>query len=269
MKLTVLVDNYVNRPLLMAEHGLAVYLETDNVRVLFDTGQSGCVVHNARQLGLRLEALDAIVLSHGHYDHSGGLPAVAEVAPAPHLYGKPGITGSKYSLRDGAYVDIGMPPESVRALSAMNFRPVQENTEILPGIAVLAQIPVPREHRFDTHFGVPDGRGFAADTFEDELALAIDEPSGLTVITGCSHRGILNILATACATFPGKPLKAVVGGFHLGGCDEKTVREIAKAIGNFSPRIVCCCHCTGLDAFAVMKSTREFPIRWIGVGESV
>jgi 7,8-dihydropterin-6-yl-methyl-4-(beta-D-ribofuranosyl)aminobenzene 5'-phosphate synthase len=116
--ITILVDNQAG-PGLTTEHGFSLWIETDDRHILFDTGQGPALPSNARALGVDLRKTDVLVLSHGHYDHTGGIPHVLHVAPNAHVYCHPGVVQPRYSLRNGSPKPAHMPSESMAALGRL------------------------------------------------------------------------------------------------------------------------------------------------------
>ena len=143
IRITILVDNRANEGLL-AEHGLSLWIEASGQRLLFDTGQGPALASNAGKLGVALHSADTLVLSHGHYDHTGGVPLVIESAPAVHVFCHPAVPTSRYSIRNGAARPIGMPESARSALERVPPERLHWTTqpiEIAPGIGLTGPIP--------------------------------------------------------------------------------------------------------------------------------
>lgn len=191
MEITVLTENTVSRRGLLAEHGLSVLVEEGGKRILFDTGQSGVYIHNAEQVGISLEGLDAIVLSHGHYDHTGGLPEFpGEVSCPVYLSGK--ALEDKWCLAGDGKGNrcIGVPwREDVQELERLPLVFTWEQEEIFPGIYLLGQISttVPSEMGEKPFRILQNGR-YLPDTMEDEQLLVIRTPQGLAVLPAAPIR---------------------------------------------------------------------------------
>ena len=256
MEITVLTENTVSRRGLLAEHGLSVLVEEGRKRILFDTGQSGVYIHNAEQLGISLEGLDAIVLSHGHYDHTGGLPEFpGEVSCPVYLSGK--ALEDKWCLAGDGKGNrcIGVPwREDARELERLPLVFTWEHEEIFPGIYLLGQISttVPSEMGEKPFRILQNGR-YLPDTMEDEQLLVIRTPQGLAVFAGCAHPGILSCVEKVKRTFPGEKLYLLLAGMHLRGCPQERVEETIKGLKEAGFTYLIPLHCTGTLAIARMK----------------
>lgn len=247
MKFTVLSDNRSLDSRLTTEHGLAILLETNNLRVLLDTGAGEALLRNAEQLGVDLAEVDVVFISHGHNDHAGGLRHLfnvnkqAKVIVSPHA-----LNSVFFSKRNTLHSITTIWPEQLsdRLLTIDKTCKVSENFQV---IAHIPQIhPVPKGNR---HLFVQDAAGnLIPDDFRHEVALYAD---GL-LFTGCAHSGLENILA-ACPW----PVHTVVGGFHLldGQESKEELTLLSKRLSDQYPHTqFYTSHCTGDHAFQTMKN---------------
>lgn len=253
--LTVLVENSVQGPGLMAEHGWAVWLEAERCHVLFDTGQSGLLAANAERLGVHLDTADAIVLSHGHYDHAGGLEAVlAQTRPGVPVYAHPAALQPRFHRGPQAVREIGLPAGVRARLQApdVSFRPVTGPTEIAPGVWLTGTIP--RRHPAETPepgFCL-DPEGQTADPFADDQALFVRARAGGVVLLGCAHAGVINTLDHLASLTGGEPLLAVVGGMHLRSAAPERLAWTVSELRRFQIGQIYPAHCTGAGATATL-----------------
>lgn len=251
-RIICVVDNSVKFGTgLRGEHGLAFWIETGQGNVLFDTGQSAAVLsHNLEVLGLPPADVDALALSHAHYDHTGGLDWFLSQRPNLPLYGHPGLFNPRYSLRSGEYHSIGMAIDrdglAQRAVLRLSADPV----EILPGLwttGEIAERPEPQggsAHLFEGH-----GEAVQPDRYKDDLSLVLKTPQGLVLICGCCHAGLLNTLFHVERVF-GEPVHTVLGGTHLVSATEQDLVHAVEVFNDRFPNLAYYLnHCSGEDAF--------------------
>ncbi|WP_291859572.1 MBL fold metallo-hydrolase [Marinilabilia sp.] len=220
-----LVENLAYQQGTMGEHGLSFVVRTGGKQILFDTGQSDLLVHNAKKLNVDLSAIDAVVISHGHYDHTGGLPAFFVLNDYAPVWLKPKAFDEKMSKSTGTPRFIGLDPEVANRYSN-RFKLVSEVVEIAPGLKIVPKI--------GNYFGfeqssqsmmVKQGEELVADLFEDELFMVFDHPAGLVVFAGCAHRGICNICRSAIELTGMQKIKLVLGGTHLKGASKGRITK--------------------------------------------
>lgn len=258
-KLTILCENSVGRPAgVVGEHGFACLIETGAGNVLFDTGQGMGICGNAAAMGKNLASIRAVAISHGHYDHTGGLPQVLrQTGPVP-VYGHPDIFAAR-TWSDGnatRYIGMRHRREYLESLGA-RFHLVREPVEISPGIHLTGEIP--RTNGFER----PDpnmtlhpagGPAVCPDPVSDDLSLVVDSPKGLILVLGCAHAGMINIFNHVLQTFDRDRLYAVIGGTHLGFSQPAQFDETLKAIDRYGIERLGVSHCTGQEKAAILHA---------------
>ena len=266
VKVSVLVDNCVWKAQLRGEHGLALLLETPESKVLFDTGQSSEVLmHNAEMMGIDLRQVESVVLSHGHYDHTGGLVAVAGMIGSPRLYAHPQAFGEKYSKHGDNLRAIGCPvrPEELDA----KFISVEQPTEVAPGVVATGEIVRSTDfEQIPPHFLQRSGETWIQDLLWDDQALVVRTARGLLVLLGCAHSGVVNILEHLRKRGYKEPIQAMIGGMHLQAADPSHLQQTMHALDKFGVGVVVPLHCTGFRAAAYLARHLGDRYRLGGVG---
>ncbi len=255
ISITVLCDD-VAQAGLMAEHGLSFWIETPSGNVLFDTGQGVAMMQNANALGVGLAWADAVVLSHGHYDHTGGLSAALNAAKNATIYLHSAALEPKYTRDAGGTVrSIGMPEACRDSLLARSetLRNCLLPTEVLKGVFVTG--PIPRVTDFeDTGWQFfLDGDCSRPDTMLDDQALWIKTRRGLIVVLGCAHAGVVNTLKYISDVSGMIPICAMLGGMHLLQAREERLQRTADELRHCRVVVLAPCHCTGGSARDYLK----------------
>jgi 7,8-dihydropterin-6-yl-methyl-4-(beta-D-ribofuranosyl)aminobenzene 5'-phosphate synthase len=281
IRITTLIENSPGEHLaLKHEHGLSFCIETGTHKVLFDTGQSGQFLKNARQLKIDLTNLDCVVLSHGHYDHSGGFTHLADalgtsgIPDIPDALGTsgipdapvtfklivgPGFFHDKYARVNGGYEFLGnnFTPRYLEERGIPYSELDEPAREIVPGVHVLGYFPrIHPDEVINPRFTLLKNGQFEPDHFDDEILVAVDTPKGIVVLLGCSHPGMRNMLDAVKNHFE-KPLYAVIGGTHLVEAAAGTVHEASVYLEHEHIDIVGVSHCTGKVGMKELSKNTE------------
>lgn len=265
IRITVLVDDASGRDDLVAEHGLAIHVQVQGRSVLFDAGQSGSALcANAERLGVDLNALSAVVLSHGHYDHSGGVASVIGTNKSAALFLHPHAVATRYGqCRKPPHKSIGVPQAMAGLLSHANERVVWTATPTSISQDLFATGGIPRR----THFEDTGGAFFldavcsVPDPIPDDQALWARTGDGVVVVLGCAHAGVVNTLDYVAELAHTAHIHAIIGGMHLQNADERRLKATAKAFRRYQVNMLAPCHCTGQVAKRFLA--REFPAEYV------
>lgn len=256
--LRCIVDNTVLRgSALWGEHGVAFWIETSDVSLLFDTGQSGDVlVHNAELMDIDFGCCNALAISHAHYDHTGGLERFFGLSrPGIPLYASPDLFRERYELKDGQARSIGLRIPQAAVARKTHLCLSARAQEIFPSVWTTGEISerLDFEGRSIQH-RIWVGETWQPDPYQDDLSLVVQTSQGLVVVCGCCHAGLLNTLAHIRRSFS-QPLRAIIGGTHLAGVGPEilghVVTELRERCEGYVPDLYLN-HCSGERALAVL-----------------
>ena len=255
LNITAIVENTAGTIEAAGEWGLALWIEVGKHRLLSDTGQGHTLLPNARLLGIDLARAEALVISHGHSDHTGGIAALVGAGFRGKAYIHPAALQDKYQReKTPPHRSKGIPPASRQALlsSPSDVVETPQPTEIVPGIVATGAIP-----RRNTYEDIPDPFFLDADCTQpdpliDDQALLIETSRGWTVITGCGHAGLINTLHYARELI-GSRIFAVVGGLHLFRASAERIKATTENLRDFGVEMIAPCHCTGFEAPAALQ----------------
>ena len=250
LKITTLIENHPSDNHNLAyEHGLSLYIEIDNLKILFDTGQTGTFVKNAQTLNCPLDDLDYVIISHGHYDHSGGFKTLM-----PFLNSKTKlIIGNEffnlkykklddngYKFNGNGFTEKDLLNNDIKYLKIKDdIYHLNEHIDIYKNFKQANDFEI-----IPAKFKINQDDNYINDTFPDEIALGIKTNQGLIVIVGCSHRGIVNILESVKEQ-TSLPIIGIIGGTHLVEADEDRIARTLNYLDTLPLQFIACSHCTG------------------------
>lgn len=256
MKIVTLVENTPGTEGCAAEHGLSIYIETKAHKILLDTGASDAFLRNSVVLGINLKEVDMLVLSHGHYDHGGGITEFVQINPSARIYMRPSALQEYYHLYEKGAKYIGLDKE-IGQLSRICY--TEEEMLLDQGILLFSGVSGRKMWPKGNHsLKCLKGDVFTQDTFDHEQSLVVREDGASILLSGCAHNGIVNILERYEKIFGGAP-DIVVTGFHMkkNGLLTEEEKAVVKATALELKRrkhtVFYSGHCTGEEAFYMMK----------------
>lgn len=260
-KITTLIENNLDdNNLLISEHGLSLFIEIDGTKILFDTGKTGNFTKNAETLNIDLSALEYAILSHGHYDHSGGFRRLVEkIGNSFKLVIGEEFFKKKYKLIDDTTYKYNGNPFDKEFIKKNNISTKYIKDDIFyinENILLFSNFQRTNDFEIvNNKFHIKNEHNYIIDNFSDEIVLAVKAHKGLIVFVGCSHIGVVNILETIIKR-TGMPIYGVIGGTHLVEADNIRLENTIEFFKENDIRILALSHCTG--DFAIEEIKREF-----------
>lgn len=274
MYIQALMENTCVNEKLHSEHGLSFYIETKKHKILFDMGAGGKFAENAKVLGVDLGAVDIAFISHGHDDHGGGLRNFLELNQQAPVYIRKEAFGKFYGKSEDGLERIGLDEElgkhsQIVLVEDEDFT-IDEELRLFAGAKGGVSLPEANQDLYEETVN----QEIKIDSFDHEQYLIIREAGHETLISGCSHRGIINVLARYDEISQG-PLKTLIGGLHLmnpaagKSVSGKLVQDVANELMKRIQTRYYTCHCTGEEAFTTLKNIMNEQIAYIGTGEII
>jgi 7,8-dihydropterin-6-yl-methyl-4-(beta-D-ribofuranosyl)aminobenzene 5'-phosphate synthase len=253
-EITILCDNYAGRPGLIGEHGFCALIEREEKRYLFDSGSGVGLASNLNLLGKDLKNIERIFLSHGHYDHTGGLEwALKETGPVnivahPDIFSRHFVHNPKMFGGEPRYIGSPSPKADLTALGAQ-FTEVSETRKLEEGIWFVTGVACKPEQTFqDPQLLVQSGNALLPDPIADDASLLIETSTDPVLLLGCAHAGVLNILDHLKEKMKIHRLRAILGGTHLMFFSEELISKVIQRFEDFGVSQVGVSHCTGMRA---------------------
>lgn len=259
MKIFTLIENTKKDEKYECEHGLSYYIESPDDKILFDTGKSKEFIWNSLKMGINLSLVEKVVISHGHYDHTGGLLDFYDFFNfKPELFLSKNYFRKKYKLDDnGNFKYIGSK-FSLIDLMNRNIEYFQVENDIIPiaeNLSIYTNFfKVTEYEKVNERFKVEDDFGMVSiDHFTNELSIVIDSDEGLVIIVGCSHIGLVNIVETIRSR-SGKKILGIIGGSHLISCKKTRIENTIEYLKELDLKFLALSHCTGEEVKKMIKS---------------
>lgn len=267
VKVKILSDNIANSTE-YAEWGFSAYIEVNNKGYLYDTGQSGkCVIENADHLGIDLKSIEAIILSHGHFDHTNGLEAVLKVTGPKKIYAHPDVFDRKFSVKKGnpEFIGCKYTKDYLETLGA-TFEFHDKFQQIGPSIYMSGTVPITNNiESIPNYFKIKKEDTFIEDDLPDDNALIIEHEKGLIIVTGCAHRGVVNI-STYIKEKMQKQIVGIIGGMHLHRANSTHFNFVVNFFKENAIPLIGPIHCTGLERIFELKKILPKPVKLSGCG---
>jgi len=277
MKITVLAENSVcktNSLNVKAENGLSLFIEFDERKILFDTGQSDLFIHNAEKIGIDLSEVDYLVISHGHFDHGDGLKHFLKINKKAKIFLHINAA-HKFYMKIFGFIPyyVGLDQKIIAQNSRIYFieedMQIEEKIIVLEGFPEVFPQPVANKALF-----VEDNNRFMVDKFNHELVLLLIENDEIVLFSGCSHSGIINIIDEVKIISKNMRIKATFGGFHIHNPISKKnesqdyIMELTESLGE-TDSVFYTGHCTGKKNFLYIKGWMGKNIQTMHTGEVI
>lgn len=270
MKIITLIENTEGSCGCASKHGLSFYIETNNHTLLMDTGPNSLLKENAETLGIDLKKVDTVILSHGHYDHGGGLPTFFSINKDAKWYLPKLSVGEYYSIHNGEKHYIGLPKlePTMPIIWTEETYSIDKELELFSNISL--HYPL-----FSTNLDLKEktDSGFIQDTFSHEQCLVIHENGKDILFSGCAHHGMDNILERYHHLYHKDP-HIVISGLHTmkpdgyTDLDKLEIQELAKRLQSTSIQFYTC-HCTGIEPYQWMKEIMNDQIEYLHCGDTL
>ncbi|MEB2300006.1 MBL fold metallo-hydrolase [Lysinibacillus xylanilyticus] len=271
MRIVSILENTKQDKNLTAKHGLSLYIETDQLNIIFDTGPDKTYIKNAQKMGIDLNKVDIVIISHGHSDHIGGLKYLNEINQEAKVYLSPHALDSHWLKLGMYYHNVGVTRD-IKNNFENRLCFVENDIEIAKGIHIITLNPT-NEYTKNLY----KGANKELDDFDHEIMLVIENQNGIVLFSGCSHHGIVNMSKIALEKFPNKKIDVIIGGFHLIGIPiintlgktNKEISYLADTLNEMPINSIYSCHCTGAKGFNILKRILQNKLQPFPTGKEI
>jgi 7,8-dihydropterin-6-yl-methyl-4-(beta-D-ribofuranosyl)aminobenzene 5'-phosphate synthase len=260
--ITAIIENTSNIPGFYAEHGLSMLIEiireNEKTKILMDAGQSSfAFLHNARQLKIDLTDINAIVISHGHFDHTGALLDILRKIPRKiPIIGHPKMFEKKYSKHKRLrYIGVPFSKDELQQKGILNL--TKTPVKVAPSACTTGEINRISGSPLSNKLLIKKNEAFIKDELFDDQALIVNMKEGLVIIAGCAHSGIVNTIFHAQKLVSRQTIMGVIGGFHLFESDPRSILVVLEVLKNLKLKLLAPCHCTGFLAQKIFSDNLE------------
>lgn len=279
LEILAIIENFSSSPELHAEHGLSLYIRQNDEYYLLDTGASSKFLDNAQKMGVDLKTLNGVIISHNHYDHTGGLPALLEFNKEVKVYMK-NFAKSEFYYKVLFFKKNVGEKKGLFETYADRFVFIDEDLRLSKSIELMSNNVY--DHAYyckDTNLLEKKNGKFVPDEFNHELFIVLEENEKLIIVSSCSHNGIVNIVNTVKRKYPNKLISHIIGGFHFAligmgskpsklNCTEGYIKEVAQILKRSCNEIYTC-HCTGKTAYDIMKKEIGDSVTYFDAGKKI
>lgn len=257
--ITLVMDNHAQDGL-AAEHGYALHLATEQGDILLDAAQSSLLMNNANTLGIDFSKLSSLILSHGHYDHTGNIHNLLTSNAALNIYYHPDALLDRFSLDGEDPKIVKMHPKGKKSI---NSHPAHKLHQVTKPTTIGEQLrltgPVPRKTDFEDTGGsfFLDEQGTNVDLINDDMSLWFDSPQGLVICLGCCHSGIINTLNYIFEIAGTQKIHTIIGGMHLVNASPHRLEQTVQHLNSFEINRLIACHCSGDKATEYLQANAQ------------
>lgn len=248
--ISILVENSTPLPDFQGEYGFAALVKVDKKSFLFDTGSKDALLKNALLAGVDLDQINDLVISHGHFDHTGAVMPFLQTGRNKRIYAHSNIFVPRYAVAGEIKREIGVKFNQLELMAnGAEFIATDEFTEIHPAVYVTGKIP--RNTNYEDvggSFWMYDNDKLIPDNIIDDMSMIINHPEGLIIISGCAHAGIINTIEYSRMKTGQAKVLAFIGGTHLIRASEERLAKTVAALRGYDVQKIIVCHCTGFNA---------------------